>query len=381
MKHFPFGSSTAARTDICQQWRAQSEGVPTKDSDFAIDGTIVHGILEAWADDKPTPQKVEGHAVTADHIALAKEMWAKVSVLFEKYQIGEYAPEVMTFTADDVGGTLDLVGMSHNYELILIDYKTGAGVQVDAEDNKQILFAAANILYGESCFSDLVPDVESFIGVIVQPDRAGDIKVKEWAFSIDTVNEFWDTHKANIALAREGDGALEAGEHCRFCPANGLCDATTGNLLRMQQLNPEDIEQLTWGLGMIEEVKQTIKAIEKKAYDALEIGQDIPGWKLVRGRPGNTSWDDEKAALAKLKLMTRGCKIDDVRVATLLEKKTIVSPTQAKALLKQVNCATDFLDEITHRPEPKGLTLAPASDKREAVLSADALHAALNSIR
>jgi hypothetical protein len=237
------------------------------------------------------------------------------------------------------------------------------------------------MLWGKSTAHDLVAEKEKFIGVIMQPNRAGDIESRAWEFTFGDVQAFWKQHMKNIELARKGEGDLVAGDHCRFCPANGLCDATTGNLLRMQQLDPDDVEQLVWGLSMIEEVKQTIKAIEKKAYDALEIGQEIPGWKLVRGRPGNTTWDDEQAALAKLKRLTRGLKIDDVRVGTLLETKKLISPTQAKSLLKKVEVATDFLDEITHRPEPKGLTLAPESDKREAVLSADALHAALNSIR
>jgi hypothetical protein len=376
MIHFTYGSSTAARTDVCQQWQSQSEGVPRKDSEFAQDGTTVHDMLE---------RKALGLEDAFDHpradlVQLAKDMWAETERVITKHKATQWEPEVTASTAPDVGGTLDLVLDCNEYAMFL-DYKSGAGVQVSPENNKQILFAAANTLYGESTANDLVEHHTDFVGVIMQPNRAGEIESREWKFTRADVDAFWKQHQANIELARQGKGTLVAGDHCRFCPANGLCDATTGNLLRMQQLNPEDIEQLTWGLGMIEEVKQTIKAIEKKAYDALEIGQDIPGWKLVRGRPGNTSWDDEKAALAKLKRMTRGCKIDDVRVATLLEKKTIVSPTQAKALLKQVNCATHFLDEITHRPEPKGLTLAPASDKREAVLSADALHAALNSIR
>lgn len=378
MKHFTHGSSTAARTDICQQWRAQSEGVPRKDSDFAQDGTAVHDMLEKRALDDDYQFEMEGRP---DLVQLAKDMWAETEKVIDHYHATEWEPEVTASTAEDVGGTLDLVLSTGDSRTIFLDYKSGAGVQVSPVNNKQILFAAANTLYGESSASDLVLGHTEFIGIIMQPNRAGEIESRAWEFTLDQVDAFWDDHMKNIELARKGEGNLEAGDHCRFCPANGLCDATTGNLLRMQQLDPDDVEQLVWGLSMIEEVKQTIKAIEKKAYDALEIGQEIPGWKLVRGRPGNTSWNDDKEALDKLKRVTRGKKIDDVRVATLLETKKVVSPTQAKKILKQAEVATDFLDEITHRPEPKGLTLAPDSDKREAVLSADALNAALNSIR
>ena len=377
MKHYKFGSSTAARTDICQQWAAQSEGVPRKDSEFAQDGTTVHDALEQRALDDCFVIDIPDRP---DLTQLAKDMWAATEQVITKHGALEWEPEVTATSASDVGGTLDLV-LATEDTAILLDYKSGAGVQVSPENNKQILFATANMLYGTSAAADLVDGMTNFVGVIIQPNRAGDIETREWAYTLEQVDAFWFEHCGNIELARKGEGNLEAGDHCRFCPANGLCDATTGNLLRMQQLDPDDVEQLVWGLSMIEEVKQTIKAIEKKAYDALEIGQEIPGWKLVRGRPGNTSWDDETTALKKLKRLTRGLKLDDQRVGAMLETKKFISPTQAKALLKRVEVATEFLDEITHRPEPKGLTLAPDADKREAVLSADALHAALNSIR
>ena len=381
MKHYPFGSSTAARTDACQQWRAQSEGVPQKESTFAIDGTIVHGILEAMALEDPTPDIVEGHRVEKDHLATAREMWDATEQLIEKYKLTEWEPEVTATTAPDVGGTLDLVGTDGNGTAFLLDYKTGMGVQVEALGNKQILFAAANCLYGESSASDLVVGCDKFVGVIMQPGRDGDLRVKVWEFTRDVLDAWWKLHQTNIALAREGEGALCAGDHCKFCPANGLCDATTGNLLRMATLDPHDVENLVWALDHIEAVKTTIKAVEKLAFEQLELGVEIEGWKLVQGRAGNTTWDDPDAALAKLKRLVRGLRTeDDARVATLLETKKMVTPTQAKKILKTAGVATEFLDEITHRPEAKSNVLAPASDKREAVLSTSAFQAAMDSI-
>ena len=75
--------------------------------------------------------------------------------------------------------------------------------------------------------------------------------------------------------------------------------------------------------------------------------------------------------------MVRGLKDDDVRVATMFEVKKILSPAQAKKLLKRHSVGVEWLDEITHRPDAKGNTLAPESDKRPAVLSSAGFAAAL----
>lgn len=381
IKHYPFGSSTAARTDACQGWRAQSEGVPRKESQFAVDGTIVHGILEQLALGEAEPDIVEGHKVEKDHRVMAREIWALTEDFLSDHGVTEWEPEVTATTAEDVGGTLDLVGASAD-KTILLDYKTGQGVQVDPCDNKQILFAAANVIHGESGADDLIRD--KFLGVIVQPDRAGDIRIKTWEFDREIVDRWWKQHQDNIAIARGADldNDTVAGDHCKFCPANGLCPATTGRLLKMKQFHPDDLEVIKEGLDMVEDVKQTIKAIEQKAYDALEAGQEIPGWKLVRGRPGHTTWDDPEAALKLLKKLTRGLKDEDgERLALQMEVRKAITPTQAKKILKAHEVPADVLDECTHRPEPKGFTLAPESDKREAVLSAEAFGAALDSIK
>lgn len=370
MKHYPFGSSTAARTDACQQWREQCKGIPQKESEAALDGTIVHSLLEqrALADDydfyAQITLAVEGGTVTEDHADLAQEMWAAAEAVMDQYGVIDYEPEVTGIAADDVGGTLDLVCDAGDVA-VLVDFKSGMGVQVDPENNKQILFAAATCEIESSC-ADMLADKDNFVGVIIQPDRDGAVRTKTWAFTRDDVDAFWDRHIANIKLAREGKGALCAGDHCRFCPANGLCDATNGNLLRIQQIDPADKDQLLEGLAMIEQVKQAIANLEKIAYEQLEVGVDLPGWKLVAKR-ANRQWKDEKQALAYLRRKLGGKK----QIVT----EKLLSPAQMEKLAKKQGLALD-LEELV-KQESSGTTLAPASDKREAVLSHQALGAAL----
>jgi hypothetical protein len=167
-----------------------------------------------------------------------------------------------------------------------------------------------------------------------------------------------------------------AGDHCTFCPANGLCDATTGQMLRMQQLDLKDLEQLAWGLDRIEAVKKTITAIEKLAYEQLEVGATIPGWKLVKGRPGNTRWKNTDAAIRRLRRFFGG-------KAAIMEQE-LMSPTKILGLAKMAGIkdkVAPIIEELVERPESDKNTLAKASDPRPAVLSASALAMSLNSIK
>lgn len=370
MKHYQFGSSTAARTDACPAWVKESEGVPRKESSFAIDGTITHGILECFALDEACPDIVEGHRVEEEHRTMAYEMWDAAQKVLADHDMVEWEPEVTAVSAGDTGGTLDLVAAARTTKAMLLDYKTGRGVQVSAVNNKQLLFAAANMLYGESSCRDLVEDKETFIGVILQPDSAGEVQTKTWEFTREQVDHFWEHHQVNIAKAREGGGDLCAGDHCKFCPANGLCDATTGRLLDIQRLDPQDQEQLLEGLDMIAAVQDTIRALEKLAFEQLEVGVELPGWKLVAKR-ATEKWVDEEAAIRKFRRVMGGKK-------EIVQEK-LVSPAQMRKLAKAKGLQLD-LDNFTER-KSFGTTLAPESDKREAVLSSSAFKAALDAVK
>ena len=382
MRHYLFGSSTAHRTEECPAWVEQSEGLPRADSSFAMDGTVIHQLLENAAlidqyrmEDQLGKLVVDDHPrVTAEHLQMAQEMWAATRQLLDEYGAIEYEAETTGTAAADVGGTLDMIADCGDTAL-LIDYKTGMGVQVDAVNNRQILFAAA-VCQESSEASDMLDGKDKFVGIIIQPNRAGEVAVKRWEFDQADIAAFWEGHLQKIELARQGGLTPVAGDHCKFCPANGLCDATTGNLLRMARLDDKNLEQLAWGLDHIEQVKDTIKNIEKRAYEQLEVGAEIPGWKLVRGRPGNTRWIDQGVALARLRRMLGGKKH--------VVKEQLLSPAQVIALAKTIgnlSAVKPVVDELTERPPATKNTLAPASDPRPAVLSASGLSAALDSLK
>jgi hypothetical protein len=347
-----------------------------------MDGTLIHQLLENIGLDDNYPLQAQlgkrvipdAPRVTQEHIEMAKGMWGHTEALLAANGALEWEAETTGTAAADVGGTLDMIANCGD-KALLIDYKTGMGIQVDPTDNAQILFAAAVCLMN-SAAKDMLEGKEQFVAAIIQPDRSGEIRTKTWEFTLDQVNAFWAVHEQQIEVARVGDSKPVAGDHSTFCPANGLCDATTGQMLRMQQLNLKDLENLAWGLDHIEAVKKTISAIEKLAFEQLEVGATIPGWKLVKGRPGNTRWKNPDTAIRRLRRLFGG-------KAAIMDQ-ALMSPTKILGMAKMAGIkdkVAPIVEELVERPESDKNTLAKTSDPRPAVLSVSALAMSLNSIK
>jgi hypothetical protein len=378
IKHYDFGSSTAARTDACPGWKHLSAGIPRQESSYAVDGTIIHSLLEAralgvesslvaWPNLAP---------VTDDHIEVATEMWDAAQEVLARFECKEWEPEVTAVTNDDVGGTLDLVATDGEL-CVLLDYKTGRGVQVDAVGNKQILFAAAQMMYGDSTAADMLQGVSDFVGVIIQPDKGGNIQTKTWEFTADVVDAWWEHHEQKIAEARAGSGDLSAGDHCRFCPASAICPARNGQALAALHMDPDDLGTLSEAMGLVENLKQWVRDVEAKVYEQLEAGAPVPGWKLVRGRSTEKWAEDEAVVLSKLRRKVGGKTqmyatnlITPAearrRVAARLEDREQLDKKEAKT---SADTAVSALTERTSTTK----TIAPESDKRDAVIPVEAV--------
>ena len=244
------------------------------------------------------------------------------------------------------------------------------GFQVEATNNDQILFATWAALH-DSSGKDLIEKCEQFLGIIWQPDRGGNIQTKEWAFSRQMVVAWGKNHAAKIALARKGGQTPVAGDHCAFCPAAFKCPAKTGDALRALQFDPKDLEILSTNMDMIEGLKAWCKDVEKVAYNALEVGQEVKGWKLVASR-ASRKWADEAKAIKALRRHLGGIKA--ITTTKMLGIGAI------EKLMKKQDMPLHILDELTVK-ESSGTTLAPESDKRPAVLSSEAFAAALASVK
>jgi len=334
--HLKFGSSTAKRTNACPGWHKESEGIPRKESDAALFGSVVHEILEAWNLGNPTPVVALGQEVDEEHLAMAEEMLAAQDEVFRKLEVVDFEPEVTGRADVDVGGTLDLVGLTKDGRGVLLDYKTGRGVQVDAVGNDQILFAASTALI-DSCMKVELEGCEKFIGVILQPSLDGTVQTKTWEFTRDIVDDWWEHHSKMIAMARTDDAPLAAGEHCRFCPAAAICPEKNGQAEAALRMDPMDLETLSDSLDLVPDLEQWIKEVRKTALEQLEAGADVPGYQLARKR-ATERWTDVEEALKALRRRLGGKK-------EFMEEKPI-TPAAARKKLVAAGTEKTVADEL-----------------------------------
>lgn len=352
------GGSTAKRVLACPGSVALVQQVPPKpSSSYADEGTLLHNTIAAILETGKKPEDFLGtfyNGVELTEDRLERKLLPALAALDEIDPDGlmEYAVEQVVGFGDvlpGVFGSADLVGRIGNRG-ILLDWKFGDGVAVEAEENPQALFYTAAALRTEATrwAFEGVDEVEV---IIVQPPQ-----VKRWVTSLDRVRRFEAELILAVRAAQQPDAPLSAGDHCRWCAAKSICPLVSGAVERAKRENIKavNIDRLTEALASIDLLEGWIKDAREMAKELLEAGVDVPGWKLVPKR-ATRQWVDEKKALTAL--TEAGCSAEE-----LTELK---SPAQVEKVLKKrkIDMPEGLIVAVS-----SGDTLAPADDPRPASL-------------
>lgn len=276
-------------------------------------------------------------------------------------------------------GTADAIIVKGS-EMIVVDLKTGRGVEVEVEDNAQLRAYALGALE----IAEAVADIERVRMVIVQP-RAGGIK--EHDLWVDELKAWAREHAAPAcrkvleAVADFSVGHLNPGEkQCKFCPAKATCpalrEAVADTALGFTPASPEEFEQasvsaadehtpadwLASVLTKVDLIEDWCASVRAEAHRRLSDGQPVPGFKLVQGKRGARAWSDAKAAEELLRKTFR------LTVEQAYDLK-LISPTSAEKL-KKTGVIGDRqwgkVSELITQPEGKP-SVAPSSDPRPAI--------------
>jgi len=252
----------------------------------------------------------------------------------------------------------------------VVDLKMGKGVKVDAERNPQgMLYALGVISNGHFELEDLIKIV------IVQPRID---HISEWAITVGELLEWArDEVRVKAGQAWAGQMKFNPGEkQCRFCKASATCKAlaeqslqtamdiftdipTTGDLKQIHTLSNSEIAQL---LPRLDEIINWIKSLKAFAFEQLEQGFSIEGYKLVRGRAGNRKWIDEAPVEERLKELGF--------LKRQIYKQVMITPPTADKMLKAQSISTTQLSQLYNQAEGK-LTITDRNDPREEIVPAD----------
>lgn len=353
------GGSTAKRVINCPGSVALVQQVPPKpSSSYADEGTLLHNTIAAILETGKKPEDFLGtfyNGVELTEDRLERKLLPALAALDEIDPEGklEYAVEQVVGFGDafpGVFGSADLVGRIGNRG-ILLDWKFGDGVAVEAEENPQALFYTSAALRTPATrwAFEGVDEVEV---IIVQPPQ-----VKRWVTSLDRVRRFEAELILAVRAAQQPDAPLSAGDHCRWCAAKSICPLVNGVVARAKRENIKavNIDRLTEALASIELLEGWIKDAKDMAAELLAAGVEVPGWKLVPKR-ATRQWVDEYAATGALL---------NLGAFALHELTELKSPAQVEKLLKKHKLA---MPEGLITAVSSGDTLAPADDPRPASL-------------
>ena len=266
-------------------------------------------------------------------------------------------------------GTADFIKIKDN-EIHVVDLKMGKGVKVNAEWNTQGMLYALGIVWDSKLADNDLVHI-----AIVQPRLD---HISEWSI---TVNELltWarDEVKPKAEQAWNGEPIFNPGEsQCRFCKAKPTCKALAEHSLKTAmdtftdiptEEDLKEVHTLTHAeigalLPRVNTLVNWAKSLEAHAFNELNKGQEIPGYKLVMGRNGNRKWTDEDDIERKLTQL-------GIRKSEMFSKK-LLTPAQMCKIIKKKDLSVTQIETFWNSPEGKP-TIAVESDSREEIQPSD----------
>ena len=405
-QHARLSPSGAHRWMACAGSLVLEDGLPDSTSIHAAEGTAAHELGAMCLTEGKDANAYLGRVLKADGYEFTVD--ENMADYIQEYvnRIREYAngnAELMVEQRVDfsryVGipdqfGTSDAVVLLQD-ELQVHDLKYGRGVQVDADNNKQLLLYAL----GTYDMASLLGDFKKVRLVIHQPRINGhlsewDLSVDELlAFSVEALEAAQRTRDARDHVEVHGmspafNKYLNPGEsQCRWCKAKARCPALMHEVLQTVDNDFEDLSQLedltpTEPAAMTNEhlgilipkltlIRDWCDAVHTLAFNELDAGNDVPGCKLVQSRRGNRSWTDASEVEKTMKSMR-------LKKEEMYNSK-IISPTQAEKLVGSTPKRWTRLASLITQPKGKP-TLVLASDKREPITPAIDDFADLNDV-
>jgi hypothetical protein len=355
--HSAIGASSMYRWSVCPGSVRMSAGIPNQSSAYAEEGTAAHEAAAHYLNRGEFPPGVDAET--------AEAVMVYVNTIFEdeRSAYGKSSYERLVEHGFDLAkiypgafGTADCVIYYPALKLLRVyDYKHGAGIPVEVAGNSQLKY------YGLGALVSLGYLVNTVELIIVQPRcYHADGPVRRWQLSALELLDFAADLVDFAKRTEDPNAPLIPGEHCRFCPAAGVCSAVHEKALTLakEEFRPEfsyDPIKLGQVLHWLPTLEAWVKSVREFAYQEAMRGHAPQGWKLVKKR-ATRKW----ASNVNEDLLAETFKKDSSKFS----ERKLLSPAQVEKLLEKADLPK--LSDLVIS-ESSGATLAPEEDKREAV--------------
>lgn len=377
MAHSLCSPSSAHRWTHCNGAPAFESFYPDESSPFAQEGTDAHALAAHLLDPKHNEAPATGVVpeenieYVQEYVDFVRERTAGAAVLRIEHPL-----RIAQVTGEpNAKGTADCLAIVGT-QLKIIDLKFGRGVKVDAEDNDQLA------IYALAALDEflLVEEIKTVEVTIFQPRLS---HVSSMEYKVEELEalraKYADNAERVITLKKSVDAGAPipfailtpTSSGCKFCKAKADCPALARCMTEATGIDvgaaPVDVfPQVAIGdgvamakkLAVLDRIEAWANAVRARAYEMLDHGLPVPGFKLVQGRKGARKWTDEKAVEAMLK-----------DAGDEIYTKKLVTPTQAERLVKKAVLDKDTWEKVQeHITQPEGApTIVPESDNRPAM--------------
>ncbi len=357
--HSPIGASSMHRWGNCPGSVKLSEGIKSVSSAYAEEGTRAHEVAASVLMHK---FKNGTKIITDASVAEAVDVYIctiekdTAGVFGFKISIEEWCD--LSHIHPLLGGTADCIIHYPKQKLLRVyDYKHGAGVSVEVEQNEQLMYYALGALLETKAACEQVEIV------IVQPrcDHPDGV-VRRWRFDTLELLDFAADLRDKAEATTKKGAPLKAGDWCRWCPAAGICPELNKKALALAktEFSPTlsyDPKKLSTVLSWLPVLEGWIKSTREFAYGEALHGRCPPGYKLVQKR-ATRKWRDEALVSKALSQNFQESIIRDC-----FTEPELKSPAQLEKVIGKTEHAKKFIEEFSIA-ESSGTALAEESDKR-----------------
>lgn len=373
--HEKYSPSSGDRWATCTASHEKEAKYPNETNKYAEAGTSAHTLLENSIQRRMHPTMVDKDHEAVRGVSLAYDL---VAPYFGNKEYQVYS-EVKVTLSEGCGGTADLILISPDGEMAIIDYKNGFGI-VEADCIQLLIYSKAALL----SLGFMAPkEITKVTAVIVQPNaQHPDGPIRRHERTVDQLEaEINERVLPAIETIESGLGVYAPSEKaCKYCKHRGNCEALAKEALEKTQSYftpvgalhvpvPEDVGALTMEQKVqILEARGLfnifLSAVEKNITTTILSGTPVPGLKLVAGRSQRKwSFDTEEETVTflkeELKFKARDIFKQKLQGPATIEK--LVDPAKRGGKKKQ-----ELLKQAIMKPEGKA-TLVAESDKRPAI--------------
>jgi hypothetical protein len=403
LAHAILGASSASRWINCAGSVREIAKLPkidrNKTSTYADEGSCAHNLCEHCLETNTDAKEYIGQSLAGelDVYPVTQEMVDAVQMYLDEIRgqikrldTGGSATVMVERRVFPIEGDPALFGtadaivadeMIHS-ELVVTDFKYGAGVVVDVDYNDQAAYYALGALR-------LFPEIETIKLVIVQPRAMHrDGPIRRVTLERGHLLEFGGTLVGAAERTNDPDAPLRAGDWCKFCPVKGRCpeldkkalttvksdfsdlldsglevaeDGMPANLPEPSDVvvlpDPDDMEALSKAYLLIPFLDHYTKGVQEMVRRRVEFGYEFPWAKMVRKRSNRAYKNPETIEATAVKEARK----QKVPKADIFTDPKLLSVAQIEKVLGK-----DFTKEHAEKPEG-ALTIAPMNDKRAQV--------------